>query len=388
MASVPAEDLSVPALVEQAVARAGPRSGKIPFTDTLELLVTSGLETGRLSATGIAVLRKVALRHLRNLLDLQAHLDAHPDCAQAPLGEPLVVTGLPRTGTTLLHNLLALDPTHRVLRLWEALRPVPPGPDGPSPEVLQAKAQAWLDAFYGMVPDFRAIHPATATGPEECDALLQNTFASQHFDDMFDAHRYSEWLATAPLREEYDHYALQLRVLSASSPAGTRWALKSPSHLGHLDALLGALPGARVIVCHRHPREAVASYASLILALRRPYGQDASPGVGGRQALDRAATAMGRAMEVRRSTGDDAFVDVSYRDLAADPVGTVRGLYRRLGRPLAADVEDRMDRWVADNPRHKHGAHRYDLARFRLSGEEVDAAFAAYVERFGDAARA
>lgn len=85
-------------------------------------------------------------------------------------------------------------------------------------------------AFYNLVPEFRTIHPATPDGPEECDALLQNSFASQHFDDMFDARDYSAWLATAGLDEEYRHYALQLRVLTASSPTDTTWALKSPSH--------------------------------------------------------------------------------------------------------------------------------------------------------------
>jgi len=259
MGAAPGPDLALPALLEEAVARAGPCSGEVPFTDTLELLVSSSLRTGRLNGTGHEVLRKAALRHLRNLLYVQAHLDAHPSSARTPLDEPVVVTGLPRTGTTLLHNLLALDPSNRVLALWEALHPVPPSAGGPSVERRRAQAEAWLAAFYAMVPEFRAIHPATATGPEECDALLQNTFASQHFDDMFDAVEYSAWLAEAPLTDEYRHYALQLRVLAAGSGPGTRWALKSPSHLGHLDALLEALPGARVVICHRHPREAVPS---------------------------------------------------------------------------------------------------------------------------------
>ncbi|MDP9388470.1 MAG: sulfotransferase [Actinomycetota bacterium] len=385
MASAPGDLLSVPALVEEAAARAGGSPGHPPFTDNLELLVSSSLRTGRLNDTGLKVLRKAALRHLRNLFYLQAYVDGHPDTPHRHLEGPVVVTGLPRTGTTLLHNLLSLDPANRFLRLWEALHPVPPGPGGPSVEALQAQAEGWLDAFYRMVPEFRAIHPATPSGPEECDALLQNTFASQHFDDMFDAEEYSAWLATAPLAGEYGHYALQLRALAAASPPGTRWALKSPSHLGHLDALLDALPGCRVLVCHRDPRQAVGSYASLIFAVRRPYSEETSPAVVGRQALQRASTAMRRALEVRDRAGGAPFVDVSYRELARDPVATVHAVYRQLGRSLDAAIEERMRRWVGENPQHKHGAHRYDLASFGLTEAEVDGAFAPYVERFASA---
>ncbi len=383
MSGVTGAEPSVAALVDEAAARAGPWPGAVPFLENLELLVDSARRTGALNATGHQVLHKAAVRHLRNLRQLQAYVDDHPDAARRPLEGPVVVTGMPRTGTTLLHNLLALDPAHRVLRFWEALHPLPPDAGGPSPDVLRAQAERWLDGFYRLVPEFQAIHRATATGPEECDALLQNSFASQHFDDMFDAEDYSAWLAGASLHDEYQHYALQLRVLSGPMATGTRWALKSPSHLGHLDALFAALPGATVVICHRHPREAVASYASLIHALRRTYSDAASPGAIGRQALSRTATAMRRAMTVREESSGAAVVDVAYQDLVRDPVGTVRSLYERLHRPLGVGMDDQVVAYATANPRHRHGPHRYELARFSLTDEEVDAAFGPYMERFG-----
>jgi len=378
-------DLSVATLVAEALSHTDRGPADVPFTDNLELLVGSCLRTGRLNATGVQVLRKAALRHLRNLLDLQAYADADPAVASRDLGAPVVVTGLPRTGTTLLHNLLALDPSSRALRFWEALRPVPAATAAAAvpAEAVRAQAQRWLDAFYAMVPGFRAIHAATPDGPEECDALLQNSFASQHFDDMFDAGEYSRWLAGASLDREYRHYALQLRVLSGSSASYPRWTLKSPSHLSHLDALLDALPGATVVICHRDPREAVASYASLVHTLRTAYSDSVSPAEVGRQALTRAATAMQRAMAVRIRTDGSAFVDVSYRGLVDDPVRTVRHVYRGLGRPLAPGVEDAVRRWAVAHPAPRHGPHDYDLARFGLTTDDVDAAFAPYLGRFG-----
>jgi hypothetical protein len=384
---VAGDELSPAVLVAEAAARDGRWTGDPPFLGTLTLLVESCRRTAALNATGATVLRKAALRRLRNLMALETHVGANPHVESVSLGTPLVVTGLPRTGTTLLHNLLALDPAHRVLRLWEALSPVPPADGGPAPTPAEQRARAarWLEAFYAMVPEFRAIHGATPDGPEECDALLQNSFASQHFDDMFDARDYSAWLATAPLHGEYAHFARQLRVLAASTPPGTTWALKSPSHLGHLDALRGALPGVVVVQCHRHPRQAVASYASLIRALRRPYSDGARLEVIGRQALERAATAMTRAMAVRDEAADRAFVDVSYPQLAADPVGAARGLYEQLGRSLDPETEAAMRRWVGENSQHKQGVHSYDLAGFGLADEDVDAAFAGYLDRFGSA---
>lgn len=379
-------------LVDEVAARCGPwpareagpegQPAEVPFLANLERLVDSCERTATLNATGRRVLRSAALRHLRNLRYLQDHIAAHPEVTRRSLGTPVVVTGLPRTGTTLLHNLLALDPDARVLRFWEALHPVPPEAGGPPAEALQAQAQRWLEGFYDLVPDFRVIHAATATGPEECDALLQNTFASQHFDDMFNAEEYSAWLAGAPLGDEYAHYALQLRVLSGPAPAGT-WTLKSPSHLGHLDALIGALPGCAVVVCHRRPGEAVASYASLIYTLRRAYSETVSTEAVGRQALARAATSVERALDARAAAPSTTFVDVAYQDLLHDPVQAVAGVYRRLGRELDGEVEVRVRGWVAANPQHRHGPHRYDLAGFGLTERRVEAAFERYLANFG-----
>lgn len=354
--------MNVDQLVEEA--------GELPFVDNLRLLLGS---CRNLNATGQQVLQKAAVRHLRNLRDLDAHVGDHPEVVGRELSGAVVVTGLPRTGTTLLHNLLALDPAHRALRFWEALHPTP---GGPAPEELQAQAARWLEGFYRLVPGFRAIHGATPTGPEECDALLQNSFASQHFDDMFDAPEYSAWLAGAPLTREYAHYALQLRVLTGPD---TTWALKSPSHLGHLDALAGALPDVTVVLCHRHPREAVASYASLIHTLRRAYSDEVSPAVVGHQALTRAATAMRRALAVRDRLH---VIDVDYPDLVRDPVATVRGIYDGMGRAPEPALEAQVAAWATDHPQHQHGPHRYDLAGFGLDGEEVDAAFGSYMDRF------
>ncbi len=237
--------------------------------------------------------------------------------------------------------------------------------------------------LYELAPGFEAIHGLSARGPEECDALLQNTFASQHFDDMFDARDYSAWLNSADLSEAYAFYRLQLQVLAGTGAAERTWVLKSPSHLGHLDALLEVLPGATVVHCHRHPLEAVPSYASLVTTIRRPYSDDVDPAVCGRQALERSALAMDRALAVRDSgRPEGTFVDISYPALAREPIEVLASLYQHLGRPLGADVEAAVGDWLAEHPRHHQGVHRYRGADFGLVPDEVTDAFSGYLDRF------
>ena len=390
MTSTAPDQLSVPALLDEAAARSGLAEwGDLSFTTTLQLLVDSCRETADLNATGWSVLRKAVLRHLRNRLYLQAFATAEPErVGRAALSAPVVITGLPRTGTTLLHNLLALDPRHRVLHFWEALHPVPPDPArGTSEEALVAAAERWLERLYALTPRFRAIHGATARGPEECDALFQNSFASQHFDDMFRAAAYSAWLNHAELVEEYAYYAFQLRVLTRDEDRGRRWVLKSPSHLGYLATLRATFPDAVVVHCHRDPCQAVASYASLVLAVRSPNSDAVSLSDVGCHALERSALAMDRALSARDAAGGAGFVDVSYTELVADPAATVRRLYAALGEDVGEDVGGAIVAWAADNPQHKHGRHRYTLEQFGLSAAEVADRFAAYRNRFGAATR-
>ncbi|MEO5678675.1 MAG: sulfotransferase [Acidimicrobiales bacterium] len=360
-----------------AGVEAWPDRGYLP---ALELLVGSCRATAALHEQGRAVLESIVVRHLVNRLLVDDEVARQPTLAAAAVGPAIVVTGLPRTGTTLLHNLLALDPSFRPLRLWEALQPVPRRrPEVPSREQRVAQAARWLERLYQVVPGFQAIHATTPEGPEECDALLQNDFASQHFDDMFNAEAYSAWLATAPLDREYRSYARQLCVLRRPEDGARPWVLKSPSHLGHLDALLAACPEATVIHCHRAPAQAVPSYASLVLSLRRAYSDDVSAALVGEQALRRTVTALARAGDVRRGA-PGRFLDVSYGDLVTRPRATVATLYEQLGRPLPDEVGTAIDGWLGRHPQHEHGVHRYGPGDFGLGAAALDEAFASYRE--------
>ncbi len=379
------------AVLEEAATRSGLWDwGDMDFAEPLRLFVESSRRTGALNAVGRDVLHKVVIRHLRNRLALQAYVKVHPEVRVAKVRRPVFITGLPRTGTTLLHNLMAVDASTRVLRFWEALRPFPPGgAGGRSEEALVAEAEVWLQRLYSLTPYFRAIHASTATGPEECDALFQNSFASQHFDDMFRADDYSHWLSGASLDAAYRHYRLQLRALQlqalqlhAGEGGHRRWVLKSPGHLGYLAALFQTFPDATVVVCHRDPEEAVASYASLVMNVRQPYSDDVTPEAVGAHALRRCSLAMQRALATRDAVGEQAFVDVSFPSMVEDPIAVVRGIYERIDHPFSEEAEAAMRQWLVDNPRNQHGAHRYELSQFGLTSEAVNEGLAPYGERF------
>ncbi len=382
-------DMDVPVLTTSSLLdRARQRTGLADFGDptfleALERFVDSCRRTAELNDTGLKVLPKVLVRHLVNRLYVQDHLRQHPELRDKALPVALVVTGLPRTGTTVLHNLLALDPDHRFLALWQALHPVPPASEGRHRrEALIDQARSWLDGLYALAPEFEAIHPATPEGPEECDALLQNDFVSQHLEDMFHVEAYSRWLDDVRPTREYESYSLQLRLLSSCDVPSRPWVLKSPSHLAHLVSLTDVLPDTLIVQCHRRPVEAVGSYASLVRTVRRPYGDSSPPDIIGHHALRRCLVSMDRALAARDELGPDRFVDVSYPSLLRDPVGVVDSIYHRLGKTLTTEFEAAMLRWLACNRQHRRGVHRYDLASFGLDAGEVQSSFSSYRERF------
>ena len=375
--------LTVPALMEQAVAVSdlSDWGDDLSFVPTLQLFLDSCRTSAGLGPGGWRLWRKVVLRHLRNRLSVQAFLTAHPSVTGVDISAPIVITGLPRTGTTLLHNLFALDPANRVLRFWEALQPVPAdGWDAGDRrrEQLVAQAQTWLERLYALTPEFRSIHALEAEGPEECDSLLQNSFTSQHFDDMFDAPAYSDWLNRAELGHEYSFYGRQLQILTGRNQERRTWVLKSPGHLGYLETVASAFPGCLIVLCHREVNEALASYASLVMAVRSPHTERISPARVGRHVLHRCSIAVARALAARSALGDERFADVAYGDLLHDPVAVVGRIYRICGRALSPEAEAAMRRWLAANPQHKHGRHHYSLSAFGLTPSEVSAAMAEY----------
>jgi hypothetical protein len=317
----------------------------------------------------------MALNRRRQLSRL---LSRAPELRERPIASPIFILGFPRTGTTLLHNLLATDPRNRAVRLWEMREPFAPD-DRPGFD-----AQAWsssviatteqvIAAGYKMSPRLADIHPLRATWPDECSWLFRNSFTSLVFGFSHYVPSYVEWLLAQDMLPAYAYFKLQLQAITHQR-GGAPLVLKDPCHLWHLDALLQVFPDARVIQLHRAPEQVVGSFASLCQALHEG-GATARPNAEiGRYALDLLTRGLQRIDAVRATLAPDRIFDVDYRELVGDPIETLQRIHVRFGLSFEADARDRATTWLAEN-RGLSGRHRYELHDFGLDASVVERRF-------------
>jgi hypothetical protein len=375
-------------LVDEAIAAAGGANdfGEGPFLEPLRLLLGSLEEEARLSFLGRTIARRTLVRVVRNRLQLVADRKRHPEIASVEVRRPLVVVGLPRTGSTILHDLLACDPASRAPLTWECDAPSPP-PDRATfdsdPRIAASDAEiAGVDR---LIPGFRAMHPMGARMSQECVVLNMHAMATPIFHNSYRVPTYEDWLDDAcDQAPVYAFHRRQLQHLQWRCP-GERWVLKSGGHMWALDRLLETYPDACVVATHRDPVKVAASFASLATLVRSM----ASDAVDAREvAADwtpRLARVLDRAVDVRDSGrfAPERFYDMYFTDLLKDPMGVVERIYDHFDIPLSGAAADAMRAFIADNPQGKHGVHRYSPEAYGLDPARERERFGRYVERFG-----
>lgn len=356
--------------------------GDPTFRDGLEVLLRALAGEARLNEIGVLAHEAALGGYLQQRLRIEDWYRRHPEIGRQEIGGPLFVTGLPRTGTTALSHLLAADPDTRSLAMWESQEPTPP-PEratyATDPRIAAADAR---NAFFRGDPDFLRMYDGTATSPTENIDLLGQHFATQHFEGMAHVPSYIRWWLDHDMIPAYRHHARVLRLLQWRCPP-TRWFLKSPPDLCHLDAFTAVYPHARIVWTHRDPAKVLASVCKLIFIVRRMQTDHVDLHELGREQLALWAEAVRRALAFRRTAGEARFADVFMDDLVADPVATVARLYDRVGLPFTTAAESAMRAWAVEHPQHKHGAMPYTLEEFGLTLDEVRAAFADYTRHFG-----
>lgn len=372
-------------LLRDASARTGLHDfGDAAFREPLERLLRSYDTEAGLTLLGRIAARQDTGRLLAHRLQLVAERQRHPELAAEPIRQPWFVTGLPRTGTTLLHGLLAQDPGNRAPLHWEMLYPVPPRGRRGRADARRELAERQLRWFHRLAPDFRRIHPIGATLPEECLIITSHSFLSFQFQTSHRVPTYQAWLEAQDLRPAYAQHREILQQLQWRQPT-RHWVLKAPAHLYAIEAIAGVYPDAAVIMTHRDPLQVAASVASLHTTLRSTFSDIADPFEIGTEVCARWAEGMRRALAARDSGVLPAsrFVDVSYDALVREPLGAVRQLYAQLDRELTPAAEERMRRFLAANPKDRFGRHHYTLAQFGLEPAQVRSTFASYCARFG-----
>lgn len=348
--------------------------------EALEALVRSLRADAALHLVGRLAARDDTVRLARTHLRIRRALRDDPAILDTRLPAPIFIVGWPRTGTTFLHALLACDPAHRTLPYWESFDPVPPreGPDR-RPEALERMLRQ-LAAF---APDYHAIHPMTAHGPEECVALFMNAFRTLQFDIQYRVPGYVDWLLRQDARVAYACYRRQLQLVQHHRPHGERFVLKDPTHLVHLETLLELFPDARIVFTHREPVRALSSLCSLYAHTRAIFSDDVDPHAIGREILAGYwPAALARALELRERIAQELCADVRQLDLARDPLGTVERLYRELGLALGDPARRAMRELVAARAREPAGRHQHALEDFGLDADAVRERFAGYCSRF------
>lgn len=354
--------------------------GSDDFREGLGVLCETYATTAGFGARGARRARRRLLQLLATRLRVEEAKRRHPEILAREIRQPLYLTGLPRTGTSALFNLLAEDPAARPLLLWEGVFPDPlelePGRPDPRYEAIKAH----YDRGREKNPEFTKIHYASADTPEECVMLLAHTFRDVQMGIEPLMEPYASWFQAQDLRPAYAYYADLLRMLDWQRP-GERWLLKSPAHLWGLDALLETFPDACVVLTHRDPRACIGSYCSMIESLMAER-EGLDPRELGPTVLEYLARSLERGLAARDRADPSRFVDVAHRELVADPLGTVRRIHAHFGLPLSAEAEAAQARHVKAHPRGRHGVHEYGLEAYGLTPERVQERLRFYVERF------
>ncbi|MGH3458606.1 sulfotransferase family protein [Aeromicrobium sp.] len=346
------------------------------FVEPLQVLTAALADEARLSELGLALTQQRLTALLADRLRLRQLQSENPAITEEEVTVAAEICGLPRTGSTLLHRLLASSQHVTTTLSWETSYPLPFPGEGPDAEQRKQRAKDRFAMFLEMSPDFGDIHTIEWDGPEEDVILLDRTFTSMSFDSFYWVPTYGTWLRAFDEAPAYRELREWLQVLQWQDPSrkGRPWVLKSPHHLTAVDTVLDTFPGCKIVMTHRSPAQAVPSYASMVSAISGQYSDDIDPVAIGRYWRDRFVTTLREFADVR-ARRPDRFVDVRFQDMLADPVAEAARVTSELGLPADRDA---FEAYMSRNRAEKHGSHTYTAEDFGLSEAELEQDFAFY----------
>ena len=356
------------------------------FLEPLEILVDSINREARLNPVGHMIIRGRIVGILSNKLVAQDTIKRHPEISDIPVDAPIVVAGLARTGTTMLHRLIAQDPGIRSLASWEAINPAPAKrKSGQKKDPRFAQAAAAAKGLKYMSPGFFAIHPAEPDAPEEEVILLEQAFLTTTPEAMMNVPTYSRWLEKQDHVPAYRTLKRMMQYLQWQRPGvgrNVRWVLKTPHHQEYFDPLLEVFPKATLVHTHRDPLKTSPSLFSMLTHLQMIFSDEVDPHQVAEHWLGKIENMALRALATRERVNDRGFIDVSYYDLIKDPVPQVARIYQAAGLELSAATLSAMQASRRVNKQHKYGRHKYSLADFGLTEDDVESRIATYRARF------
>ncbi len=378
-------DLRVETLLRTACDNTGLSDfGEDDFRAPLAMLLAGLEEEANLSLLGRIMARTDLVTTLENRLGLVALLKRHPEIAEQRIERPIFVVGPPRSGTTIFHDLLVMDPDNRVPLTWETARPLPPPQTATyrsDPRIAQTQAN--LDQVDKLLPEFKKMHPMGAERAQECVTITSHDFTSMIYMVQYYVPTYDRWVGACDMRSALKWHRRFLQVLQWKTP-GVRWALKSPQHMWHLEHLHREYPDALFVQTHRDPAKIALSTANLAATFQTLACDRVDP----RKVFQHFAHALAQGyrntVAYRQSGRISAgqVIDLYFRDFLTDQVGTVRRAYDHFGLSLPDSAARAMQAFLDDNPADKHGKHSYSLANTGMSEAELRSLFTEYETYF------
>lgn len=365
--------------------------GDPSFRKGLEVLCDSLEREANLSELGRQLLHGKFVELLVNRLRIEQFFKQHPEIDSEQILAPIVIVGLPRTGTTLLQRVLAADPHLYSMPWWESRYPVPlPGEEVSAPTQRIERARGEVAVMVEAMPKLMSMHPMDADQADEEVMLMEHSFMAA-FNAYAHVPSYMNWLHSIDEKPAYDYLKRVLKFLQwqkrQRGVVATRWVLKAPHHLLRMRLLLREFPGAKVIQTHRDPADTIPSIASFIHTLWCIYGANASPVAAGQEWSTLMARAFHHTLDVRKDSAQaGTFLDVRFIDTVKQPFEVVKAIYAFAGLPLTDEAEKSMQRWMEQNRRDSRGAHEYKAEDFGLSKEQIERDFADYRAAYIDSA--
>ena len=370
-------------LVEQACELAGSDDfgDDDTWRDGLARLCDGLVSEARLNDLGVEIAVLDVIRPLTGRLQIVKWRKENPAVAAQPVTRPIFIVGQPRTGTTILFDLLAQDPALRPPLTWEVDNPWPlPRPETYATDPRIADTQASIEMSEQIVPGLLAFHPMGALVGQECVRITAGQFCSMIFPVQYRLPSYSRWLLyEADHQPAYAYHRMFLQHLQSGVPG--QWLLKSPAHLWQLDALVAEYPDVLIVQTHRDPLNVISSISALTHHLRHLASDESSITECAAQSREEIVAGLERGMKLRDSLSQRV-VDVQFADFIRDPFATIRGVYAELGRELEPVAEQNMRAFLAGHP-GDGGGSRYSWADTGLDAGLVREQVRVYQDCYG-----
>lgn len=376
---LPVGDLSAPSILSAAKKKTGLDDwGSEDFIPRLEIL-SKFAEGSNITSLAHVFARQTFIQAVSNRLKTADYLKRHPEITQYPIQKPIFIVGFPRTGTTLLQNLLSLEDGHRSLKFWELTAPAPVSEDRDTDRRIRMRtADRILKLAYLLSPEMADVHEIRIDTAEECWPLFANTFAVMNYDLSSGFRAYGDWLLEQDMLGPYQEFRVQLQLLAAQDPT-QHFVLKCPEHLWFLDSLLNVFPDACIVWTHRDPVASIASYCSLISLNRRTFYGSYNPADLGRHITERFLQGINRASAVAATERSERFFHVNFDSLVQDPTAVVKQICGKFGYAYAEHMDSSIDQWQNNSRKDKRGKHKYSADRYGLDAKEIRTRYADYI---------